>query len=55
MRIQELEKHFQEKKHEIKSTYLKFLRKLVLKGGISDKKAQSLYNKVDLESSVSEI
>jgi len=51
-KIQDLEKMFNEAKHKLKAVFLKFLKNLVLRGTLTDKKAGKMFEKVDLESSV---
>ncbi|CAI2368483.1 unnamed protein product [Moneuplotes crassus] len=51
-RTQELSKIFNETKYKLRSAYFKFLKQLVIKGSITDKKAERAFKKVELESSV---
>jgi chromosome segregation ATPase len=47
-RVQELQRQMQETKYELKSKYIKLLKKLVLMETITDKEATKKYKKMDL-------
>lgn len=51
-KIQDLEKMFNEAKHKLKAVFMKFLKNLVMRGTMTDKKAGKMYEKVDLEATV---
>ena len=54
-RIQELGKNLQEVKYELKSNYISLLKKLVLLEAITDKKAEKLSEKINLDLDVEQL